>query len=865
MGARLGAVALLLVSAAAQQGAPAGSTQQLFASLLQLPADVADRRLAEHLASLVSPEQQNAYLLAAAGLLWNGSPALPAPRRIAFLAAHAELLRSPTADVERFLTCSGRYLAEAGLFHEAILQLERIEQRAIDAPYLVSLRRTLHIDWLFQAERLAEAQALCQRWHDVSLPPAERVTLHRQAAQVQIHLGRLDIAGRMLQRADAAMAELVAKPQVSAPELARLDLGLFQQHADLMLARERFEPLRVYCADFLRQRELEGRPLDPAGRAAVLVRDAVALAQLARSDEGRLHEAMQTIEALLREPAIGDRHAAELRHSLCVVALLGDRFELARRTLADMPPGASRRARWKRAPLAALLGRRTGAAAAELREHQQDLRRILDEMIAEWRSVPCENDGTGFLLLGNRMLVLAELIALNQMLDGDEAALQPLLEVQACTSLSRRLGADTPTLARLRTELLAEGHGALLFVPALSGSFVFALDREQIVHDALEPADRLQAAVRSLRRELASLDGVLDAAAAEVAEAGRAAERLAELLLPAEVLDRLTRWQQVTVSGGALLGGLPIECLRLPDGRWFGEAFAVTQMDSMPLALLLCNAAQAGAKTQPPTVACLATLDPGVEFATRNGIVLGSSIVLGNGGLGDLLDGLLDRVPEQSRVFVGTLASPTAFRQSAGADLTVLLAHGQPPQPDSMPALGLSADAEHPAGTLAPEQILATSQRGVVVLSACYAARGPLRRGDDDVTASLAGAFLAAGAVAVVGSEAPLGLALHVDLATGLVDQLLDGVHVAEAMRRARVATAAGDDLRSLRAGQVSVFGCGRAVVGSFRRSHDAWHWPLLAALGAAVALGSIAVARRGRRPSAIHPTGAAAVAAQPR
>jgi len=49
----------------------------------------------------------------------------------------------------------------------------------------------------------------------------------------------------------------------------------------------------------------------------------------------------------------------------------------------------------------------------------------------------------------------------------------------------------------------------------------------------------------------------------------------------------------VTVSGGALLGGLPIECLRLGGGRWFGEAFAVTQTDSLPLAVLLGKAAPA--------------------------------------------------------------------------------------------------------------------------------------------------------------------------------------------------------------------------------------------------------------------------------
>jgi hypothetical protein len=70
-------------------------------------------------------------------------------------------------------------------------------------------------------------------------------------------------------------------------------------------------------------------------------------------------------------------------------------------------------------------------------------------------------------------------------------------------------------------------------------------------------------------------------------------------------------------------------------------------------------------------------------------------------------------------------------------------------QRDRALAACAAPDARHPDGALTPPRIAAVQLRGLVVLAACHAARGPLRMGDDDVAESLAGAFLGAGADAV--------------------------------------------------------------------------------------------------------------------
>jgi hypothetical protein len=114
--------------------------------------------------------------------------------------------------------------------------------------------------------------------------------------------------------------------------------------------------------------------------------------------------------------------------------------------------------------------------------------------------------------------------------------------------------------------------------------------------------------------------------------------------------------------------------------------------------------------------------------------------------------------------------------------------------------------------------------------------------GDDDVAESLAGAFLFAGADAVIASPAPLRLSMHLEVGAELAASLAAGCDAAEALRRARIAAAAGDRAQAYRAAQIGLVGWGaEPLVAAASGSFAAW------VLGVAVALAVLAVIGAGR------------------
>ena len=100
---------------------------------------------------------------------------------------------------------------------------------------------------------------------------------------------------------------------------------------------------------------------------------------------------------------------------------------------------------------------------------------------------------------------------------------------------------------------------------------------------------------------------------------------------------------------------------------------------------------------------------------------------------------------------------------------------------------------------------------GLVVLSACGTALGPKRLGDDDL-AHLGGAFLRAGAAAVVLSRSQVGYGPTLELMEGLHARLAAGDPPAEALRRARADLKEDDPAGAFHRSQFQIVGLGMSL-----------------------------------------------------
>jgi hypothetical protein len=324
---------------------------------------------------------------------------------------------------------------------------------------------------------------------------------------------------------------------------------------------------------------------------------------------------------------------------------------------------------------------------------------------------------------------------------------------------------------------------------------------------------------------------------------------LATSLLPATVRQQMDHWHPRTITGGNLLGNPAFACLPWDERTLLGEHFAMATIASLPLlARMQAEAAGPVAADALPS-RMFATLSPGAAFAQRNG--LRAAAVLS----GPSWERLLQRLPPGAATFVDAAATPTAYEASSragGHRFTMLLAHGEPAADGEPPSLGLTPDAQHEHGTLTSTDIRAARHRGLVVIAACNAARGPVRMGDDDVADSLAGAFLFAGADGIVASAAPLRASMYLEASAGLLEALADGATQAEALRRGRLQAGGADPAQRYRAAQLELIGLGTLPLVLPPARAPWWLWVLVLAALAALA----AAVTSGWRSSARHLSG---------
>ncbi|MBX3463754.1 MAG: CHAT domain-containing protein [Planctomycetes bacterium] len=781
-------------------------------------------------------------------------------QRRACVTAHLGVVARAAAEpelVEWFLLAAASYQAQGGDSEGALATLAAVEDLAPEVRALRCERALLQADCLVDLQRLGDADLALARIASMPLAPEQELDLVARRGSLDVVLGRLDRAGRNLARADALAAGLFAgAPPPS--EAWDLQFELQLRRLDLLAAREEFAAIDAAIDAFRRRCIHEGRELS-AEQQRQLDLHAIGAAYCAtQQDDAQVGPTIARITAAQAAPVPSARHARLLMLWLADLELRRGAFgpaETALQRLAAMP--AMPRGNWLLAPIAAELARRRGATAVELAHHADLLRGVLREMIREWQMVSWEGESTGFLRLGSRLRVVSELLATTVLLDR-QRAVEDLLELQCCTSASRARGVTGVSLAEVRREILPPGHGALLFVPAWNESHVFAIDADHVEHAPLPRAAQLRAEAGILQLELQALD-VVGSQVPDLRDLTAASERVATLLLPAGVRRLAERWLHLTITGGNLLGGLAFGCLRWDAEQLLGERFALATSASLPLLVALRRADATATAAEAPSARLFATLEPSAAFRDRNRLETGGELDGGRWGR------LLAALPAATERRVGAAATVGDWQRDASQHrrrLSVLLAHGELAVGDRPPALALAPDADHPEGLLTPVEVAASPHAGLVWLATCHGARGPARMGDDDVAASLAGAFLAAGATAVVASPAPLRASVHLDLAALAVAALCDGRPVAEALRQARVTAAAGDRLRAFLMGQVEVTGWGGHTLAEPPPQRS---WLFLVGLGLlSLTAGCVARRRRSNLRSAPGSRRAAGAAAGP-
>ena len=420
-----------------------------------------------------------------------------------------------------------------------------------------------------------------------------------------------------------------------------------------------------------------------------------------------------------------------------------------------------------------------GARRARLERLRAEFERFLDQ----WRSTPLRSDGVGFLRYGMRRLLLSELMRLTMLVDpgaaGVEAALDALHRAQALGSAARRAGYRPGPVNELLDRLVEERRGLLIYMPGPDRGHVFAVDRAQRIHAEMPPF----LALNELREAFVVLATAPPDRFGDTEKLHCAGDALGSVLLPDTIRARVQTWSAATIVGLELLDYVPFEFLPLEGGRDLGEDLAVAYLPSLPMGALLAE--HPDPLDTPAAVDLFLLASPSVGAAAEE---LGPKITVipFEATHRDQLTSAF--APERVRVFTGDEAhrGRLASADAIGARVLQILAHGVPePELGREAALVLAPTEGDDTGLLEARDVRDAPTAPLVVLTACSAGRRPLRRGEDGL-GGLGGAFLSAGARAVLLSPNELELQSQYELLRVFYRRLVRGDSPAESLRIAR-------------------------------------------------------------------------------
>lgn len=436
------------------------------------------------------------------------------------------------------------------------------------------------------------------------------------------------------------------------------------------------------------------------------------------------------------------------------------------------------------------------AAHARLRIHrevpisdqvvdQAELAHMVDSLFSAWRRQPLRPGGSGRFLYDARRELVATLLALDRrVLPANLASLAACRHLEAALSLgtlTQRLGGSLVDPLLVQRDHLPQGCGILMYAGGVEDFHIIIIDRESINHIAIDCRAGLHDSLMLLCDEIEAqppmpLDGGEQSAT-------KLTSRLAAEMLPPAVAARIQGWRSLILVGEERLA---LAWQALPWGAGcIGTEFAVSHVPSLSLLVALEQRRRARpAVAEGSALAVFA--DPALtsQQVERWGV---GELRLSAAARKRLCAGVL---PAALVSRFGSEVTPVALRgdEVARASLWTIVAHGVMDYSlERSACILLGGDGD---GVLRVEEVEALRVPRWIALGVCNAAGGPRRIGDDGVH-HLGGAFLSAGADAVVLAGGQLAVGATVELLSHFNAAVCSGKAPAEALRAARAAVRA--------------------------------------------------------------------------
>ncbi len=438
------------------------------------------------------------------------------------------------------------------------------------------------------------------------------------------------------------------------------------------------------------------------------------------------------------------------------------------------------------ASLAADHAERIGRGAVSAREN---LHGVFRDLLSEWRRVE-RSAGVGFLRYRRAHGVLHQLVATGT----PREALEVLLEADRLGVLWRACGSPSLGADDVRRALTGDDAGCIVFVGGVAASTVLAFDRDCIVRARLPPRPRMEREIREFNAALTLPPSTLSPGRRERRreDLERHGGWLSANLFPDEVRERLREWRHVRLVTADALGRLVCEALPVVDGRPLGLTHAVSRLPSLSVAAAGARR-EDGKSDGTGEIWLIGAPRPAESTAEK---------IPGSGALTlprELVDAIEEALPRRAvRVYRGEAATIARIEAATPGrvDLLHVVAHGVVDSARELrPMIALTAEPPRDDGWLTVERVRSLRAPPLVLLSVCRTGSGVERIGDAGAS-DLGGAFLVAGARAVVMSDFDLRLDAATAFDVELYRGLAHGGSVAEAARSARTRIAA-DPLRS--------------------------------------------------------------------
>lgn len=429
------------------------------------------------------------------------------------------------------------------------------------------------------------------------------------------------------------------------------------------------------------------------------------------------------------------------------------------------------------------LGR--GVGEVELRRESTALESALAGLVDSWRSLPPRPGGVGLFASDTVREVLSMVVRLRLAQEDPEGALQQLVSTSDVGTLVRRMNGPRVDLAAIRAELLGARTGALIYLPSLDRTHVFALDATQLDHieiaEATPRLDLLRAFAGAVRQSPRGLPDDAERARRR-RDLARDGQEIARWLLPAAVRARVATWDHVLIVGRELLENVPFDALPWTSRAPLGVAKALSYLPSLSLGVALerRRAEAVGGALDMVLAAAPVHGDAAAEqYPNLRALPWTAADTRA----------LLAPFPAGQRAsYTGADAGIDTLRAAVRRTRMVhFVTHGiRDHMRERYAGLLLAPKGDDP-GFLWSEAAERLSGPEVVLLSACGPGRGPHRAGDA-AAAHLGGAFLLASAQCVVLPAAAVAFRPTLRLMTHVHAHLANDVAPAEALRRARAA-----------------------------------------------------------------------------